>query len=128
MADSIHLAPFRTSPEKRTSISGHTASDQSFQTVSSWIRHCTMNHPMCGPGAAGPLPTRILDLQAGDLDREYVRLCITRNELERYACLSYCWGNPDTIMKTTESTLEDHCKGMRVSLLPATFRDAITFV
>ena len=75
-----------------------------------------------------PLPTQILDLQVRDLDLDHVRLCITRNEPARYACLWYFWGSPDTVMKTNQATPEDHCKEIIVSALPATFRDTVTFV
>jgi Heterokaryon incompatibility protein (HET) len=45
----------------------------------------------------------------------------------RYVALSYCWGkNPNHLLLTSQN-IEDLCKGVEVSTLDKTFREAIEF-
>jgi len=120
--------PFPCFLEERKLIPGDTASDDSFQTIKLWIENCTTNHKKCGSGDEQPLPTRVLDLGAGNPgpDTDTIRLFLTENQPARYACLSYCWGNPEGIVKTTKESLGRHCGGISVLNLPKTFRDTIT--
>ncbi|KAH8654569.1 heterokaryon incompatibility protein-domain-containing protein [Tricladium varicosporioides] len=110
---------------------GDTSSEDTFQTAKTWIEHCTANHSRCGSGSEQPLPNRILDLgtKKSTSDTDTVRLYLTQNEPGRYACLSYCWGNPEALIKTTQATIHGYCdQGVAIADLPTTFRDAISIV
>ncbi len=106
---------------------GDTSSDHSFRSALSWIENCISTHPRCGAGTERPLPSRILELDRRDSASDEVRLLVTSDEFARYACLSYCWGKDQVFPKTTIENLEERCKGILVSALPATIRDAIAF-
>ena len=44
----------------------------------------------------------------------------------RYACLSHCWGNPKTLIRTTLTNKHQHItEGVTIEVLPKTYRDAI---
>ena len=64
-------------------------------------------------------PTRILDLSNN--------IVVLREDspLERYACLSHCWGPVTDIVKTTKVTLADFKVQIPWDKLTNTFRDAI---
>lgn len=101
-----------------------TCSETSFRRASKWIADCTLNHHECSQvGSLSWFPTRVLDV-SGDPDR--VRIQISRQEHlgHKYLTLSHCWGGTHTTT-TKLQTLPDFVKGIRVSTLPATFRDAI---
>ncbi|KAJ0134343.1 Uncharacterized protein HZ326_22605 [Fusarium oxysporum f. sp. albedinis] len=42
-----------------------------------------------------------------------------------YANLSYCWGDNQNLLKTTSTSLEKHKKGISLTQLPKTIRDAV---
>jgi hypothetical protein len=49
------------------------------------------------------------------------------DEVGEYAALSHCWGS-GVFLATTTQNLDEHQKGLQLSQLPKTFRDAIYFV
>jgi hypothetical protein len=58
----------------------------------------------------------------------YVKLHSSEaNERAGYIALSYCWGGPQAIT-TTHSSLERNTKGLKLSSLPPTIRDAVLMV
>lgn len=69
------------------------------------------------------MPTRVLDV--GGKDDTIVRLWEPKpGESEKYIALSHPWGRGPHFV-TNINNLEEHRKGITVSSLPATFRDAV---
>lgn len=102
-----------------------TCSETSFRRASKWIADCTSNHQECSRASnTSWFPTRTLDVSG---DPDWVRVQISRQEhrCHKYLTLSHCWGGTRTIT-TTSQTLPDYVKGVRLSIMPATFRDAIS--
>lgn len=103
-----------------------------------WLRDCDQNHH-CKPSAftngttethmplmkprATPLPTRLVDVGVeGD---SKVFLWVTQaHHVGEWVALSHRWGVRN--FKTTNENLEDHIAGIKISCLPATFKDAVT--
>jgi hypothetical protein len=75
----------------------------------------------CGNVQNSVLPSRVLDVSS-----DPVRLHVSQNQVERYVCLSHCWGS-STIFSTTLGNYKDNQKSIPWSLLPKTFRDAIDY-
>ena len=102
----------------------HTSSEETFETINSWLKDCFANHANCQPTES---------LTAGLLGG--IRFLHIRNNTvfltdsirpARYIALSHCWGSGAHITKTTSSNITLHMKtGIAVDLLPQTFRDAI---
>ena len=108
-------------------VQGYTGSEQSFRIIKDWIETCLATHTgLCSKhsakNGASELPDRILELSLGMLPR--VRLVDTGNRLERYACLSHCWGGRQPL-QTTRDTISAHRQNINLGSLPKTFRDAI---
>ncbi|KAI4859896.1 heterokaryon incompatibility protein-domain-containing protein [Hypoxylon rubiginosum] len=107
----------------------YTGSTESLELVGSWFRSCCQNHDKCRKTLEGEtletelkLPTRVLYI--GSIDDGSVRLVETRNPSGRWAALSHCWGDKQPIY-TTRANLQRHRKGIPLSDLPRTFRDAV---
>ncbi|KAN0099783.1 HET domain containing protein [Hyaloscypha variabilis] len=100
-----------------------TGSDATVDRALEWIRDCT-KHRRCGYTGDRPLPTRILDI--GNTTCDEVVLYEPVNQMGRYVCLSYCWGNSKFI-NTSSKNIQDHKKGIPWEVLPRTFQEAIDF-
>jgi hypothetical protein len=91
--------------------------------IQHWLHHCDGNHSCRPPNdPAVRLPTRLIDVgKAGD---ETVRLRVTAlTDTGDWIALSHKWG--DKHFSTTSENLQAHLKGITLSALPATFRDAV---
>jgi hypothetical protein len=66
------------------------------------------------------MPKRLLKIEP-DSDTIYL---LEPTKPHNYALLSYCWGG-DQSTKTTVSNLSSHRRGIRISTLSQTIRDAI---
>jgi len=95
-----------------------------------WLDACTSNHPECRSQTARHteeiVPTRLLDVR----DSELVRLVQSSSwsgvaKTPRYAALSHCWGNTHEPQLNT-GTLDSLKRGVLLTNLPRTFKDAIT--
>jgi hypothetical protein len=98
-------------------LAEHPASDDSFQVISSWIQMCLKHHPDCQQSET-PLPTHILDLSGSD-----PVLVNGQRKSANYVSLSHCWGKEPTLT-TTLATTHERQRGIPMSILPASFRDA----
>jgi Heterokaryon incompatibility protein (HET) len=114
--------PFSDFPVRN--IIESTSSIESVAKVQKWIDKCCNTHTLCQPRSSNPtaLPKRVLDVNP-----PLVKLYETRNEHDKYVCLSHCWGNSRPTCCTTFTTLEANKNGIAWHRLPATFRDAIDF-
>jgi hypothetical protein len=70
---------------------------EAFQQAREWLLEC-YNHPECSRPPS-KLPKRVLDLARLDSENK-VSLCLTNGEMEpqRYAALSYSWGETDRLV------------------------------
>jgi len=99
--------------------------------VNKWIHDCNQNHAKCIKAAKTTwVPTRLLDLQFGDLSS--VRLVKTAEEGIQgpYVTLSHCWGprtDENTFLVTLGETEKVYMtKGVKVSALSTNFQQAIS--
>lgn len=84
------------------------------QVAMEFLTSCEENHPGCQPHDSLYRPTRLLQI----LDKQTVRLVSTsQTETDRYAALSYCWGQTRTV-KLQSNTLEQLEQGIVVISLP----------
>lgn len=97
-----------------------------------WLSKCQKYHEQCntvGVDRKDWCPTRLLDVGKHELESDdFIQLIDCRNsplENPSYLTLSHCWGYA-TFVCLNRSTLEDLRTGISASLLPPTFRDAIT--
>ncbi|KAH7389221.1 heterokaryon incompatibility protein-domain-containing protein [Cadophora sp. MPI-SDFR-AT-0126] len=109
--------------EART-ICPSTDSDEAFRLVQSWIDTCTKTHSTCRTLSNTKLPLRLLDVGSLQETGREPFLSTNHPELGRYACLSYCWGGPQTTI-TTLSTLQERKTSIPLRDLPRTIRDAV---
>jgi hypothetical protein len=92
-----------------------------FRTLLNWLQNCDEKHS-CAPKNR-QLPTRVLNV--GDkVKPQSIVLVEPKCQQGQYITLSHCWGESHRI-KTTESNLEAHKKGILLSTLPKTFQDAV---
>jgi hypothetical protein len=106
----------RTSPR--------TDSEEAMATINDWITECAEEGTdyLCDTFKPSELPKRVVDV---GVDDSTVRLVEPNGELDRYICLSHCWGL-EQIITTTRATLRDRKGGITWSDLSQTFQDAIT--
>lgn len=99
-------------------------SEESYRIIGRWIQTCKRSHVACQRQRQPIMPTRILDV--GELEDNIVKLHIPRSSDRQgeYLALSYCWGSsPST--KLTSTNLVKHKRGIRMSTIPRTIRDAV---
>ncbi|KAH8904653.1 HET-domain-containing protein [Coniochaeta sp. PMI_546] len=101
-----------------------TCSTESLEWVVQQIQGCSDRHRSCRTSDESPLPSRVLDLEAGCKSR--VRLHDSRGETARYICLSHCWGGRP-FLRTLSSTLDSYMENIPFAWLPLTFQQAIDF-
>lgn len=107
-------------------VSEDTQSDGSFKLAKDWLDTCTKEHTLCNRISPTRLPTRVVDLgRQGDGAVPEIRLYESQNEVQRYMCLSHCWGKYVSITTTTK-TLAERKAGIPWSSLSKTFQEAIT--
>lgn len=93
-------------------------------TTQSWLSNCLGSHASCKAKQPSRLPARVLDISSTN-----VRLLETNNRHGEYACLSHCWGpsSDSRILRTLTANLAMFYTNIPWTVLPRTFRDAITF-
>jgi hypothetical protein len=95
----------------------------SFELAAQWLRDCRENHPSCARKEKIPsLPTPVLDV--GFKEDENVSLFISNQKKAEYVALTYCWGRGQTLV-TTKDSIQAQQKGIAVTALPKTLRDAV---
>ena len=123
LADSIFSDSIRGRP-----FSEAMTKEEMFRLAKSWWDyHRETEHYNCSFGLILlDAPKRLLSV-AGCIDHRSVRLAISTDSNYKkapYACLSYCWGERQTLV-LTRNTLETFVTdGVRLDDLPATIRDA----
>lgn len=107
------------------SISGDTGSDKAVAWTKLQLQRCEQKHDSCSRQAYNSRspPTRLVQVSSCT---EQVQLWETNGKTVQYLCLSHCWGASQPL-RTTKSNLREHLRGIDVSSLPKTFRDAVDF-
>jgi len=97
--------------------------------IKKWLESCEQDHPACCSSKEF-VPKRLLEVRSCD-DTVYLveppsptPSSITQ-QFSRYACLSHCWGQTRSKHITRHSNYSDNVRGIPITELPATFRDAI---
>ncbi|KAK4539378.1 hypothetical protein LTR36_010979 [Oleoguttula mirabilis] len=98
----------------------YTGSPDAFGWLHRWLQDCDDNHG-CVPMEVPTLPERVLAIHS---DRVVVEAGAGRPAF--YTTLSHCWGAESPLMLTTSNRTELASFGLPLSLLPQTYRDAIT--
>ncbi|KAI1152464.1 heterokaryon incompatibility protein-domain-containing protein [Nemania diffusa] len=111
-------------PSQTGFVGTHSLSESSLPFVSKRINQCIASHQRCGDVKAQPLPRRIISV--GLKSDKMIKLLEESQERARYACLSHCWGNTESI-KTTRENLNDHRIRIPWEHLPKLYHDVITF-
>ena len=93
-------------------------------TATNWIQECESTHPDCEVHKSPFLPTRVLDVGAPNTDGS-IKLVLGHEFAAQYIALSYCWGDPNAMIKTTKASLPSQRQGIPWSSFPKTFQDAI---
>lgn len=133
-----------------------STSTQAVESAKRWLTKCLSSHESCqkrarlstiwssdnmhiirdlGPGDM--MPKRLLRLKPfsasqssnGDSYHLYLEQFQKGSAVQPYVALSYCWGDPASVPKTTGANLENHMSvGLEIKTLPATFRHAAEVV
>ncbi|KAF2704368.1 hypothetical protein K504DRAFT_390780 [Pleomassaria siparia CBS 279.74] len=97
------------------------------RVLAEWIHSCNKTH-QCYPKDDNFLPTRVLDVGT-DASTTVQLFCSTQNRTRqgKYCALSHRWGLPaqHCMFSTTIANLEQHKRGIDITKLPKTFRDAV---
>lgn len=111
-------------------VPGNTASALSLNAALGWLGECDANHERCNLASKGRLfmPPRIIDVACFDSERSVRVVETTPSVAGKYLCLSHCWGTVSKPLQTTSSNIEEMKRGISLSSLPRTFRDAVDFV
>lgn len=98
--------------------------------INRWRRTCETEHKVCNKTDGShlqQLPSRVLELLDPSDETKGIRLVETQGKMQgTYACLSYCWGDPDTqIGQTCHENLRRQLQGIPFHNLPNTVIDAV---
>jgi hypothetical protein len=101
--------------------------------MKTWLAQCNDKHRSCTKCVQTFVPTRLLDLEAPDLDNGLdLRLVATadltpEHNSTAYIALSHCWGPPQQRpLMTYKSNIHEHSSRIKFVSLSQTFRDAVT--
>ena len=105
---------------------------ENLDTILQWLRACENGHGTCS-APNDQVPPRLLDLEdsSPDIVRLVEQLQVSSGDGTdatfnfRYACLSHCWGKARFRKLTRKSSLAAYSRGIPITDLPQTFRDAI---
>lgn len=98
--------------------------------INRWRRTCETEHKSCNKTDGNhlqQLPSRVLELLDPSDETKGIRLVETQGKMQGiYACLSYCWGDPETqIGQTCRENLPRQLQGIPFHELPNTVVDAV---
>ncbi|KAI0111151.1 heterokaryon incompatibility protein-domain-containing protein [Nemania sp. FL0031] len=99
-----------------------TSCDKYLAQAERWLRDCYKNHDQCKDQLSTTLPTRVLDVTHHE---DFVFLSEPQEtQTGSYVALSHTWGG-DVPLQTTTRTFNLFKDGIRLDLMPQTFRDAV---
>ncbi|KAL0940331.1 uncharacterized protein CTRU02_203094 [Colletotrichum truncatum] len=99
-------------------------SSENIARINEKMQVCTERHKLCPNFTSGKGPKRLLRLMEGD----EIRLEEMEGKESKYAILSYCWGDDESVRdaRTTLGNLNKRMIRFSSSDLPATIRDAVS--
>ncbi|KAH6696469.1 heterokaryon incompatibility protein-domain-containing protein [Leptodontidium sp. MPI-SDFR-AT-0119] len=102
-----------------------SSSEESFNTIRSWIKTCQDSHSACNDTTLDPVPTRLLDTSGSRirLIETASSTAETINTLQ-LAALSHCWG-PKHFFVTDRNNIQDNKINIKWGDLTRTFQDAV---
>jgi hypothetical protein len=99
--------------------------EKRFRAASLWLDQCDKNHACTKCTTDGTtLPSRVLDVYSQIASG--LALCETHGKPGRYAALSHVWGHTNNPFVTTIANIETLKKGIDITQMPKTYRDAVT--
>jgi hypothetical protein len=98
----------------------------SFRLAGDWLSTCDKHHDRCPKLLSSELPTRVIDVSPTD-GSTHPKLYITQGERSTYATLSYCWGQKQELVLSSDN-LESFQKRLPYEKLPKTLRHAIVCI
>jgi Heterokaryon incompatibility protein (HET) len=108
----------------------HTKSDESNETIRTWIDECLNRHPECVDIQSARiknqlLPSRLVHI-GPQQDPCRIKICTSAhlNSAVRYATLSHVWGTSRHLTLTSKNK-EKLQRGISMTELPGTFRHAV---
>jgi hypothetical protein len=112
-------------PEAHHTPETTTNSEATWSLAREWLAACNTSHQTYRPSESLQLPTRLLSIGSSDSITE-IRLVESSKIATKveYCTLSHCWGKIQ-ITTLQRSNYDDFLKGIAISSLPKTFRDAI---
>jgi hypothetical protein len=113
-------------PESDCEDNEHTGSLANLKLAAVWLKLCVQAHGLCTctTDAYTRLPRRLVYV-GSNVDEKNPYLYESNGQFGRYATLSHRW--PKILQaRTTRDTIDDFKKRIPWSILPQTFRDAIT--
>ncbi|KAK1635905.1 hypothetical protein BDP81DRAFT_321474 [Colletotrichum phormii] len=102
-----------------------TSSETTIRTIKGWLDECSSSHTCSHKNGKHAHQQQASPKRLLQISNDTVVLQENTGQ-QRYACLSYCWGDSAQITKTTGENIEDHQRNIPLNQLNATFRDAIT--
>jgi hypothetical protein len=112
------------SEQLSSQLGSSTNGPKSLELARWWIRNCCKKHADCSKKDSDWFPSRIIDVGNGIEDPKLIQSGEAQLGHE-YATLSHCWGSRPIHTLTTKTSPQFLDK-LDKSLLPPTFRDAIT--
>ena len=85
---------------------------------------CHETHPHCAPIEDTLLPSRLIDVGPMNGSQDPRLHLPTKGQRGRYLALSYCWGQSQPLVTTTEN-IDARVQNIPFSKLPTTIRDAV---
>lgn len=121
----LHVTPDLVVPDRHTK-SRHLVSK--LEAIKEALCVCNRAHS-CNDQYGLTAPTRLLYVGRDETDEIRVVICSEEIELAQrssatYAALSYCWGTCPAL-KSTKSNLASRKRGLSISAIPLTIRDAV---
>lgn len=102
---------------------------ETWDFISRCIADCVSNHPNCNQNPSDPtvvLPSRVLQLASNGKATRVRLVDLDTSRPVKYAALSYSWGYTPTRppLTTTSKSIDQMRRGIDISQLPSTLRDA----
>jgi hypothetical protein len=106
------------------SLPGKTSSRKTFAFLKMQLNHCISEHAECRSDISQSA-VALQDFRLLEIRDTHLKL-VSAQPGDRYACLSHCWGETQSVAKTTQATLKVFkTLGVPLAELPKTFRDAV---
>jgi hypothetical protein len=100
-------------------------STRCFNFLKSCLKDCVENtthsHRACIQPQPAPVPKQVLCVRPQE-----IRICDMEGEFGRYCALSYRWGPPEQVFKTTQANLSQMMQIIDWHVLPRLMQDTIT--